>query len=731
MKKLLLPFIVFFSYFFFTEEVKASCNFQTGNYINQLSFPNSIKRIDIQVKNPRKYVINSLGIVTSKFKNIHPKFKKKFRANIKVDFDFGSCSYKAKIWQNGDVKDHIKLIDGNQIIRSLNVKLEEGNILNATKFKLFIPETRQNYNELLGTLILKNIGFITPETFEVEVKSNNYISKMLFQEDSQKELLERNLRREGPIFEGDETILWKTERDLKKDFFRKDFEYLSLSRLINSKWFLGGQSSQEITLWALYNLQKSYLERASVLDADFYVNPNNLENDIFSDYRFLQLSMNGTHGLRPHNMKYYFNSFEDKFEPIYYDGDLQIINPINKNKFIKKIESIKLAKEYSFPYFNLIDEESFIKNIKQEFKNRVIKYNHKHDEFINQSITNFVSNMKFIQGKIDNKKTQIISRNDNRSLFLEKNAILNAEKNIIKNFNINNNGVDLILEDGRKFTTDINTFSKFISRKEVDKEKYLFLPKHYSNPINQKLIKTKIPELFTEIIHPKSTQIIFENDNLNPKLTIIQTDKNQSILINGGKLNNLFILFKGHKSASTNKSYSQRFNNRGLTGCLNIYKANLKNTSIELDGGECEDSLNIVSSKGNLMNIVVNDAFQDAVDLDFSDLSINQILVNNAGNDCLDVSAGNYLVSNINLENCFDKAISVGEKSFFKANLINIKSSNIGVAVKDLSKFFNEKITIKDSSNCFQVFQKKQEFGGALVNLKDVKCVGDYQVDDN
>ena len=196
MKRLLLPFIIFFYYCFFTEEVKASCNFQTANYINQLSLPNSIKRIDIQVKNPRKYVINSLKTIISENQNILPKFKKKFKANIKVNFEFGDCSYKAKIWQNGDWKDHIKLIDGNQIIRSLNVKLDEGNILNATKFKLLIPETRKNYNELLGTLILKNIGFITPETFEVEVKSNNYISKMLFQEDSQKELLERNFRRE-------------------------------------------------------------------------------------------------------------------------------------------------------------------------------------------------------------------------------------------------------------------------------------------------------------------------------------------------------------------------------------------------------------------------------------------------------------------------------------------------------------------------------------------------------
>ena len=33
-------------------------------------------------------------------------------------------------------------------------------------------------------------------------------------------------------------------------------------------------------------------------------------------------AMNGSHALRPHNRKFYYNSFTDKFEPIYYDGDL-------------------------------------------------------------------------------------------------------------------------------------------------------------------------------------------------------------------------------------------------------------------------------------------------------------------------------------------------------------------------------------------------------------------------
>ena len=66
---------------------------------------------------------------------------------------------------------------------------------------------------------------------------------MLFQEDMSKELIEKNKRREGPMFEGDETLL-KSEKDLLS------LKYLSLSRLANKNWFLKGGPYSEITLRA-------------------------------------------------------------------------------------------------------------------------------------------------------------------------------------------------------------------------------------------------------------------------------------------------------------------------------------------------------------------------------------------------------------------------------------------------------------------------------------------------
>ncbi len=409
MKKFLLTLIITFFYGTYSKNLLASCDFKTGNYIDQLSLPNSIKRIDIKVHEPRRYFINSYRILSTPSSSIKKKFKKKFKADVNVKFDFGSCSYKGKIWQNGDYKDHIKLVEGGQISKSLNVKLEEGNILNATKFKLFIPETRNNYNEILGALIVKSLGFISPETFEVKVNTNNYESKMIFQEDSQKELLERNSRREGPIFEGDETILWGQEKGKVGGGFKGELEKLALSRLINYKWFLRGESSQSITLSAFSKLQDAYLERSHDKDMYYYVNPNK-KNDIFAYYRFSLLAMNGLHGLRPHNMKFYFNSFENKFEPIYYDGSIDLNNPKNEKILISNLENIILDQNYEYPSIILNDKVNYIDIIKSQFRKRVLEYDKKLDNFTNESINNFLSNSKYVRRKLKEIKPKIIPK---------------------------------------------------------------------------------------------------------------------------------------------------------------------------------------------------------------------------------------------------------------------------------------------------------------------------------
>ena len=63
---------------------------------------------------------------------------------------------------------------------------------------------------------------------------------MLFQEDTQKELLEKNKRTEGPIFEGDESLLWARNK------FTKEYEKILLARIVNQKWFLKNENSKKL-----------------------------------------------------------------------------------------------------------------------------------------------------------------------------------------------------------------------------------------------------------------------------------------------------------------------------------------------------------------------------------------------------------------------------------------------------------------------------------------------------
>ena len=149
---ILLFYSIFIS-FIFPRSAEAKCNFNSSEFIEELYTPNNIININIKTPKSKKYNLNFVKTLVSKRTTIPRSLKKKFNANLEVNYKFGSCQYNAKIWQNGDFKDHLKFIEGKPI-RSLNVQLINGNILNAVKFKLLIPETRNSLNELLGSLIL-------------------------------------------------------------------------------------------------------------------------------------------------------------------------------------------------------------------------------------------------------------------------------------------------------------------------------------------------------------------------------------------------------------------------------------------------------------------------------------------------------------------------------------------------------------------------------------------------
>ena len=91
------------------------------------------------------------------------------------------------------------------------------------------------------------------------------------------------------------------------------------------------------------------------------------------------------------------------------------------------------------------------------------------------------------------------------------------------------------------------------------------------------------------------------------------------------------------------KPNKSRIDNNLLTSLITIKDSNVKNLKLYIDGGQHEDSLNIISSIGSIDRIDIKNSFQDAIDFDFSDLKVDQIQVKNSGMIVLIPLQGNIL----------------------------------------------------------------------------------------
>ena len=314
-----------------------------------------IKEIQIKINKYKKWQINNMRILTNTSYLIKEKNKKKFSGKLLVKYiDNSECIFKAKIRTQGDLKDHI-YYDNGKIFQSLDIQLLDGNINNITRFKLFLENTRGNkFDEVFMTELLREFDYLAPRTQLVKVMINDAITEMIFQEKISKELLEYNNRREGPILEGDEKFMMQFASEVENigyinwsEIFRVSElgTRIQLSKLNNSNWAMRNDNFKNIAYQALDKLNLTYLiylnnykyNNVSFLD----YNLNNItlsQNDkVFERklniYNNLILSANGHHGLYAHNRKFYWNSFENYFEPIYYDGEFDIAKNPSKPIF--------------------------------------------------------------------------------------------------------------------------------------------------------------------------------------------------------------------------------------------------------------------------------------------------------------------------------------------------------------------------------------------------------------
>jgi len=158
-----------------------------------------------------------------------------------------------------------------------------------------------------------------------------------------------------------------------------------------------------------------------------------------------------------------------------------------------------------------------------------------------------------------------------------------------------------------------------------------------------------------------------------------------------------------------------------LTGAVTFYESDVQMTHCSFTKNHCEDALNTVSCNFKMTSCLVSETFGDGFDADFCKGSIVNSRFYKTGNDAIDFSTSTIDIKNCKIEQAGDKGISVGEQATVSVTDVVIDGAVIGVASKDLSRLSINSISLNNCKQGFAAYQKKPEYGGATIIVKEYK----------
>ena len=734
----------------------SGCNIQIQSNNFQEIDKLKIKKIEVDIHDYRRWTVNSIRIITNPFRFTPEKYRQRFNASVKVTYENNkNCIYNARVRHSGDAKDHIALL-GNSIIQSLDVHLTEGNIRGITRFKLFKPDTRGILEDvILQTEILRSLNYLAPRSIKVDTRINLTTSTMLFQEKASKELLEFNLRREGPILEGDQKFFFKlvesipsnqlSNYDVGTPKLRSKSIKTMLAKQTNARIINKSKIHEQMSYNSLTNLNLIYLyysNRFQDKKNNFQFFDYDLDNQLLgffnkkniqklNVYNLLMQSTNSQHALSSSNRKFYWNPILNFYEPINYDS-----NPdIDRNAPTTTTSEFRMPiSENFFDAFEQLEKRLLNLDI-NELKINISRAGiEEGNEYVETKINKILFNLEKI-------KNNYLGITDEKFI---KHNYFKPLKGIMSRFNKTLTEIDpnvyLIKHspDGKTLQrceiymmncTDYN-FSKinlpFLLEGElvIEDKIYQYVGRNFdSNNLiinkNYKVIDLNFTKIFFE------SGIMIKSDLDKKIINIYQENPEARLYFIGGKLEDLTLNFFGNnlqQNLDINSLKNYPINLSGLTGCLSLISLEIKNVTLNANNSSCEDAINLIDVKGDLASVNIENSISDGLDVDFSFIDIKNIKIKNSLNDCVDFSSGNYSLGNLNLSFCGDKGLSVGEKSTLNLNKISVQNTDIGIASKDSSITKIKDANIENTKTCVAAYNKKQEFYGGIIEANFINC---------
>ena len=449
--------------------------------------------------------------------------KKKFDVRIKAKFINGfSCFYEAEARMHGDLVDHIDFIDGTPI-SSLSISLKSGNIKNIKKFILFRPKSRFHDNEIFTASLFNHLGFLSPRTFNVNIKILNFRGKFIFQEKLKKEFLENNSKLEGPILE--------SNADNGRD---DNTSHLKMSKVSNEEWMKGNKNNYIVSLNAIrdYNLSllKSY-KISTMLAIDELVRffPEDFDKNEYkkiSIFDAIMYAIGGGHGLNYDNRVFYYDPIYSKLEPVYYDGNVTILSKIGysskEGKFKNNLKDNQIIKEpFTDLYLNTTRDDRHrrpvvsnsaknganfaILELKKIDLNIFLKELHKNNfkeitiDQLNSLMIHIIDRLELIAEAIVYKEKV----NLEKSLYSKYQKQMNLSKNLslifINNESSLSNEIDILIEECdyslilcKSYLINKKKLKKLISQGKLKSRDVVFINFDKNDYLNGKIYKSKI-----------------------------------------------------------------------------------------------------------------------------------------------------------------------------------------------------------------------------------------------
>lgn len=240
--------------------------------------------------------------------------------NVKMNFEDKELSGKLRL--KGD---RIVHFEKNKSSYKISTKNEE-EIFGIRSFSLIKPRARNYIHEWLFHEFSSEGGLIKLLYKFINLRINGEAQGLyVFEENFDKNLIERNSRRNGPIF------------SLKEEF--SNFAHDTELEIYNKKFWNSEENTYlaEVAYIKLKNFFEGKLKAKEALDLEKW----------FWFFSVTDLTFTH-HGLSPRNVKFYFNPLSGLFEPIPYDGhrtipnyNNHIIEYYNKSAFDIATECLK------------------------------------------------------------------------------------------------------------------------------------------------------------------------------------------------------------------------------------------------------------------------------------------------------------------------------------------------------------------------------------------------------